>query len=264
MRGLRHLSRIRSRDVRRMDEKFWYLKSCCLFEQLTSEQISRLELRSKSRCFDRGELIYVPAQEAESVLLLVSGRVKIYTLTAEGKQAVLAFIEPGELFGELTLFTGGPRDEFAEAMDPVAVVWIPGEQMQRLMEEHSAFALGITKLIGLRRRRIERRLKSLLFRSNRERLIHLLLELAEQYGRQTPKGVLLGIRLSHQELSSVIGSTRESVTVLLGELQAEGYLRVSRRQITLRDPACLAASIQVALPQLQPEISQPIRPLPSR
>ena len=96
------------------------------------------------------------------------------------------------------------------------MITIPGDRMQRLMESHADVSLGITKMIGLRRRRIERRLKNLLYLSNRERLIYLLLELAEQYGLAGSAGINLGIKLSHQDLANIIGSTRETVTVVLG------------------------------------------------
>ena len=105
--------------------------------------------------------------------------------------------------------------------------------------------------MGLRRQSVERRLKSLLFRSNRERLVHLLLELAEKYGHPTPEGTLIGIKLSHQDLASMIGSTRETVTVLLGELQAAGDLTIKRRQIILTQLDRLAACIDADPPLIQ-------------
>ena len=77
-----------------MNKKFWYLKSCDLFEQLTSEQIEQVKAQSKSREFSKNSLIYLPSDRSDSVLLLTSGRVKIYHITAEGKQAVLAFSTP--------------------------------------------------------------------------------------------------------------------------------------------------------------------------
>ena len=112
-----------------MDDKFWYLKNCNLFALLTSEQIERLESRSRSRKFERNGLIYLPSDHSESVLLLTAGRVKIYHLTGEGKQALLAIIDPGELFGELAIFDSGVREEFAEAMESSTVVMIPGDEI---------------------------------------------------------------------------------------------------------------------------------------
>lgn len=225
-----------------MTEELWYLKQCDLFRRLGPEQLARLEPQCRSRTFRRGEPVYLPAEAAEAAMVLAEGRVKIGSLTSDGKQTILAFIEPGELFGELEALDGGAREEFAEAAEKSTVVLLPAEALRQLVETDPSLALGVTKLIGLRRRRVERRLKSLLFRSNRQRLVSLLLELADQYGQPSvePPGTRLGIKLSHQDMASVIGSTRETVTVVLGELQSEGLLTVGRRKIVLADLALLA------------------------
>jgi len=248
-----------------MSEKIWQLSRCDLFERLSPEQLRKVEARSRARSFVRGEPIYLPADAADAVFLLTSGRAKICHITPEGKQSILSFIEPGELFGELSLLESSSRDEYAEAIDKTTVVLIPGEVMQSLMDEHPQVTLGITKLIGLRRKRIETRLKNLLFLSNRERLTHLLLELAEQYGKPASRGLDLGIRLSHQDLANVIGSTRETVTVVLGELQEEGLITVGRRKINLLDVEALAASVHRPSPEIK-SASHPPRsaaPFPS-
>ncbi|QDU55386.1 Crp/Fnr family transcriptional regulator [Aeoliella mucimassa] len=233
-----------------MTEKLWFLKSCELFRRLEADDLAMLERRCLSRRFARAAPIYMPADEASGVLLMAEGRAKICSYTDEGKQAILAFVEPGEIFGELALLDSGEREEYAEAVEKSNIIFIPQDVIESLAERHAHVSLGITKLIGLRRRRIERRLKSLLFRSNRERLVSLLLELAEQYGQPTPDGVQLAIKLSHQDLASVIGSTRETVTVLLGELQTEEFLTLGRRKITITALDNLASSIKAPVPRL--------------
>ncbi len=233
-----------------MDQKFWFLKNCDLFRRLSPEQIEQVESRSRVREFQRGEVIYLPSDASDSLVLLTSGRVKIYHLTADGKEAVIGLIDPGELFGELAVFENGPREEFAETMEKSTAVLIPSTIVHQLMHDHPTVTLGVTKLMGLRRRRVERRLKSLLFRSNRERVVCLLLELAEKYGQATTDGVRLSIRLSHQELANIIGTTRESVTMLLGELQSEGMITIERRRIIVRNLRRLADSIGAVPPEL--------------
>ena len=240
-----------------MSEKLWFLKSCQLFEHLSPDELRRIEMRSRARTFPRKSPIYLPADEARSVYLLAKGRAKICHLTPEGKQSILAFIEPGELFGELAILDSGAREEYAEAIEVSTVVMIPGDEIQRLMADLPELSFGITKMIGMRRRRIERRLKNLLFLSNRERLTHLLLELAEQYGKSTSDGIQLGIKLSHQDLASVIGSTRETVTVVLGEMQSEKLLKIGRRNILLLDPTRLAAIVQETTSRLPGESPRP-------
>ena len=240
-----------------MSEKLWFLKSCQLFEHLSPDELRRIEMRSRARTFPRKSPIYLPADEARSVYLLAKGRAKICHLTPEGKQSILAFIEPGELFGELAILDSGAREEYAEAIEVSTVVMIPSDEIQRLMADLPELSFGITKMIGMRRRKIERRLKNLLFLSNRERLTHLLLELAEQYGKPTSDGIQLGIKLSHQDLASVIGSTRETVTVVLGEMQSEKLLKIGRRNILLLDPSRLAAIVQETTSRLPGESPRP-------
>ena len=233
-----------------MSEKFWHLKNCDVFGQLTPEQLRRLEARCRFREFRRGDPIYLPADHAGDVFLLTSGRAKICGYTADGKQSILSFVEPGELFGELSIFDSGAREEYAEAIDAAKVVMIPTDEMQRLLEQNPQVALGVTKLIGLRRKRVERRLKYLLFHSNLERLIHLLLEFAEQYGRPTEAGLELGVKLSHQDIASLIGSTRETVTVLLGDLQNKQLVQLGRRKVVIADIDGLAREADTAPPRL--------------
>ena len=233
-----------------MSETFWFLKRCDLFRRLSSEELRELEGRSLLRKFPRRGLIYVPADHADGVLLLIAGRVQIGTITDEGKQVVLAFIEPGELFGELAVVESGEREDYAEAVEASTVALLPADAVQQLMAVHADVSVGVTKLIGLRRRRVERRLKYLLFRSNRERLVHLLLELVEQYGQSDAAGWRIGMKLSHQDLANVIGATRETVTLELGHLQLAGLLRVGRQKIVVRDLERLAQSVGATVPHV--------------
>ena len=233
-----------------MAQQLWYVRNCSLFQRLSGEQLGRLEQRARMREFPRNSAIYLPSDIADGVFLLGQGRVRICSNTGDGKQSILAFIDPGEVFGELSLVQGGEREERAEAAVDSQVILLPGEELRRLLEESASLSLGVTKLIGLRRKRIERRLRNLLFRSNRDRLLHLLLELTEQYGKTITEGVLLDVRLSHQELASIIGVTRESVTTLLGGMQLEGLLLVSRQKVVIRNIQRLSACLDVAVPQL--------------
>lgn len=241
-------------------ERYWYIKHCRLFETLTADHLTRLEQRARIRHYPRKAVVYLPADAADSVFLLGEGRIKLCSPTLDGKEAILAFIEAGEVFGELSLVGETARDEFAEAVMPSTVILIPRAEIEGLMAESPQLALGVTKLIGWRRRRIERRLKGLLFQSNRERVIHLLLDLAEQYGERTADGVLLAVKLSHQDLASTIGATRETVTVVLGELQLEGLIKVARQRLLVRDLPRLAACVAAVTPMLPDRTARPAIP----
>lgn len=233
--------------TKKMRDSYWFIKNCNLFEQVAREDIQWLESRSKMRKLKRGEPVYLPTQLETAILLVASGRIKTCHVTPEGKQSILSFVEPGEIFGELALVGSQSRSEYAEAVEATTLVAMEVNDLHAILHKYPSVSFGITKLIGLRRQRIERRLKNLLFRSNRERIIHLLLELAESYGQQTSEGINLTIKLSHQEIASLIGSTRETVTVVLGQIQLEGKIKTARRRILIRDLDSLAVEVHEEL-----------------
>ena len=236
-----------------MSDTFWYLKKCNLFAQLQAPDIAQLESQAKTRTLKKGEPVYLPQDQADAVLLIAQGRVKICHATPDGKQSIIGFIDAGEIFGELALLGNERRDEYVEATEKTTIVMLPKQAVMQTIQKYPALVIGVTKLIGARRQRVEKRLRNLLFRSNRERVIHLLLELSEKYGQRTEEGVALNIRLSHQEMACLIGSTRETVTVVLGQLQKENLLKISRRRVTINDLDRLAREVKEPTPQLRGE-----------
>lgn len=226
-----------------MNEKYWFLKKCNLFGHLSDRDLQDLERTCFVREFARGEMVYLPTDHSDSVMLLAKGRIRIFHLTPDGKQAILGFIEPGEVFGELSCFQQSSREEYSETTSKSLIVLMPYATIQQLMARSPEVSMKMTRLFGLRLKKIQRRLKSLLFRTSREKIGHLLLELAEQYGKPVPNGLLITQKLSHQDMASIIGATRETVTITLGELQDEGIVSIERRLITLKNAEQLANSI---------------------
>ena len=233
-----------------MSDNYWYIKNCNIFSHLSSADISGLESRSRMRKLKRGEPVYLPHEEADGILLVTEGRVKSCHTTPEGKQSILGFVDVGEVFGELSLVCDQPRNEYVETTEKTTLVLLPKRELLLITKKYPSIAMGVSKLIGVRRQRVERRLRNLLFHSNRERVIHLLLELVERYGQHDAEGVKLGIRLSHQEIASIIGSTRETVTVVLGQLSDEQLVNVSRRRLTLTNLGALAREVNEPVPAI--------------
>jgi len=240
-----------------MADSFWYIKNCNLFSQLSTSDIAELESQSRMRKLKKGDPVYLPHEEADGVLLVVQGRVKICHATPDGKQSILGFVDTGEIFGELALLGNERRDEYVEATEKTSLVLLPKQALEQVIHKYPSIVLGVSKLIGLRRKRVEKRLRNLLFRSNRERVIHLLLELCEKYGIVGEEGISLDIRLSHQEMACIIGSTRETVTVVLGQLQKEGLLKISRRRVLISDLTRLASQVNETAPAVKSAAPQP-------
>ncbi|HJZ92321.1 MAG TPA: Crp/Fnr family transcriptional regulator [Gemmataceae bacterium] len=222
-----------------MDGPIWYLKRCDLFGRLSEAEADRLNRRARIRRYPRGELIYAPADAGLAVLVLARGRVKIHDLTPNGRETILAFIEEGEIFGEVAVLDGRPRREFAAAVEPSEVLAIPREDFVGLLEVRADLTLSVTRLVGLRRERVEARLRNTLFLSSRGRLAHLLLELIESHGERNGDGHAIRFPLSHQDLAGLIGVSRETVTLTLGQMEADGLVAVERRRVVVRDLARL-------------------------
>ncbi len=227
-----------------MDGSLWYLKRCDLFDRLTPAQAERLDRSARVRSFPRRALIYAPSEPGQSVLVVAEGRVKINDVTPDGKETILAFLEEGEIFGELALVDGRPRQEYAEAVVDCRILTLPRDELLGLMEARPDLAFAFTKLIGLRRRRVENRLRNLLFLSSRDRMVHMLLELQETHGDRDGDRCRIRLPLSHQDLAGLIGVTRETATVVLGRLQADRLIRMERRRITVLDSPRLAGLVK--------------------
>ena len=246
-----------------MADSFWYIKNCNLFSQLSASDIADLEAQSKVRKLKKGAPVYLPTEQADGVLLVAQGRVKVCHATPDGKQSILGFLDVGEIFGELSILGNTRREEYVEATEKTTLVLLPKDAINAVLRKYPELVLGITKLIGMRRQRVEKRLRNLLFRSNRERVIHLLIELCEKYGRRSETGIALDIRLSHQEMASIIGSTRETVTVVLGQLQKENLIQIARRRVVILDLVRLAEVVNEKTPEIglvEPITRSPMMP----
>ena len=218
-----------------MDGPIWYLKQCHLFERLSDDEAERLNRRASIRRFKKRAIVYAPTQAGASVLVLARGRVKVHDLTPDGRETILAFVEEGELFGEVAALDGEPRQEFAVAVEDSEVLAVPREDFVALLEARADLTLSITRLIGLRRRRIETRLRDILFLSSRDRLVRVLVELVEAHGEQRGDQHAIRFPLSHQDFAGLIGVSRETVTLALGQLQAERLIDIERRRVVVRD-----------------------------
>ncbi len=210
---------------------------------LDQSQRTWLVARSHPISLPKGARVYMAGDREDEVCLLISGLIKTGGISIESHEYVLQFVTPGEYFGEAGLFGDVPPDEFAEAVEPSVVIAFATQAMRRMMDNVPTFGYEMMQLFYLRQSRKEKRLKELLFASNKDRLIHVLLDLGEQFGSACSDGVQLNIHLSHQELASMIGCVRETVSLALCSLRDEGLLQIGRRELILTGVKELAAKV---------------------
>jgi len=218
---------------------FWHLHGLDWLEELSDAETARVLRVSSSREHTRGETVFEPTKQPRSVYLLERGLVRIYRLSPQGDEATLGYVRPGEVFGELGAFSSQPRESFAQAVRPSHVLRVPREELRRILDEHPRIALCVTKQIGNRFKRIESRVESLVFRNLRSRVSHILLELAEDFGRDEAGAQLIDLSLSQQDVATLVGATRQSVNLCLRELREAKLVHYRSRRFVLPDPAAL-------------------------
>lgn len=213
--------------------KLWYISASKLFSGLSSQDRERFATLLTEIKVKKKDPVYHTGDRAETLYILKEGRIKLTRLSEEGKELTLDILEPGDIFGELTLAGEHERETNAVALEDSLLCTINRKDFEDLLSKIPYLSLAITKWIGLRLRKIENRLEDMIFQDVRSRLISTLMELARQYGVPVQKGRKITIRLSHQEIANLIGATRETVTLELNNLKKNGDILVEGRDIIL-------------------------------
>src|SRR6478609_8901327 len=148
------------------DEKraLWYIKKIPLFQDVSHDTIHKLVQCVELKEVRRRQVVYLPGDPGQAVYFVNGGRVKISKVTRDGKELTLDYRGPGDLFGELCLIDGGPREEMAEAMDSSLIVEVERNQFERLIQREGIVGYRLSKILAQRRRDIENKLENLIFK----------------------------------------------------------------------------------------------------
>lgn len=219
--------------------KLWYLGRFRMLDAVPLPQRQAVERMTRLLEVKRGQRIYTHGDPADQVFLLKAGLVKIARLGPRRQETILAFLHPGDLFGELAIVDDAPRDHIAEAHEDTVICVLSRDLVIRMAQDTPALGYHITKVMGQRVRRLETRLSELLGKSAAARVARTLLDLAESDGIHDDAGVLVPIRLSQADIGNLVGLTRETVNAVLREFRRRGLVLAERRSIRIPDPASL-------------------------
>lgn len=233
----------RQSDSSAKDEKraLWYLRKIPLLEGVPSDRLTQLSQAVEIREIPRRQVIYLPGDPGDRVFFINGGRVKCSKVTRDGKELTLAYRGAGQMFGELCVVEGTPRDEMAEAMKNAIITEVPRDVFRELLLSDAKLAFSFACIVGERRRAIETKLEHLVFRDVQAKLAALLLELGEEYGVEHEDGMQIGLKITHQEMANLIGSTRETISLTLAQFKKKGLLDLNGRSVVLKDHEGLSA-----------------------
>jgi CRP-like cAMP-binding protein len=220
-------------DARRL------LGECSLFRHLDPQERNALTARVRLRQFAPGETIFLMGSPGQSMMAVISGKVRISIPSAEGKEIVLALLVQGDVFGEIALLDGKERTADARAVTACEIAILERREVLPFLREHADACLRLVELLCDRLRRTDQQIAEVALLPVSARLAKTLLRLAKADRRPAPGRVGVLIPVSQRELGNMVGATRESVNKCLRDWQRERLVRVDEGNVILLDEPAL-------------------------
>ncbi|HEJ83809.1 MAG TPA: Crp/Fnr family transcriptional regulator [Desulfobacteraceae bacterium] len=206
-----------------------HIASVPLFEGLPRENLRDLVTILVEQLWDRGRLIFSEGDEGSGFYVVISGRVKIYKLSPEGKEQTLHIFGPGEPFGEVPVFTGRNFPANAETMEKSRLFFFPRDAFIDLIRKNPSLALNMLAILSRRLRRFTTLVEGLSLKEVPGRLAAYLLYLSQQN-----MGVGdLELNITKGQLASLLGTIPETLSRILGKMSAQGLIETDGRRIKI-------------------------------
>jgi len=220
------------------------LRKAPLFASLSDEEMAALLRRVSSKKYDRGEMLFSEGDACRGLFIVGRGKIRIFKVSASGREQILSIEGPGSSFAELPVFDGGNYPASATASEEAEILFISRKDFQDFCREHPEVGLKVIAVVGSRLRRLVGIIEDLSFTTVRQRLIALIVRLAQASPKRTSDSVQVELDKTKQDLAAELGTVRELVSRNLGRLQAEGYLEVDGRNIIIKDLSGLKRELE--------------------
>jgi CRP/FNR family cyclic AMP-dependent transcriptional regulator len=194
-----------------------------------------LRVHGVVRSFPRGVALFHERQNADRVLVLLKGCVKLSCTSDEGKEVVLAIRGPGDLLGELSAIDGEPRSATATTLEPVEALSVSATDFRSFLESHPPAALSLVTMLSKRLRDADRKRVEFAADDAMTRVAARIVELSERFGDEVARGVEIHLPISQEELAGWTGCSRDSVVKALQAMRGLGWIETQRRRIVVRD-----------------------------
>jgi len=204
-----------------------------LFADLDEESLKELSAVARKRIYRQGEVIFHRDDPGTALYIVKEGKVKIGLTSPDGQEVSLTVFGAGECFGELAVLDGEPRSADAIALERAELYALQRQDFVNVVLNHPKIAIQVMKVISQRLRQADQQIEDLLFLDVYGRVAKKLLELSETHGSPTSQGVRIELRLTQQELASMVGASRESVNKVMGYFTDKRYIMTDKHKITL-------------------------------
>jgi CRP/FNR family cyclic AMP-dependent transcriptional regulator len=220
------------------------LRSGQLFCNLPEDIVQAFESLRTTVVYPRGSILFVEGQSPRGVYLICTGRAKLSTSAADGKTLIVQIAEAGEVLGASAAICGGPHEVTAETLTPCQMAFIKRDDFLAFLSSHGDASLRLAQILSNSYRLAHEQIRSLgLSHTAGERLARLLLSWCEENGKQTETGIRIKVGLTHEEISQLIGTSRETVTRMFGDLKKKQIAHLRGSTLLIRNKAALESLV---------------------
>jgi CRP-like cAMP-binding protein len=211
------------------------LRRCALFAHVAEDGLRTIAAQMRRRRFRRNEVIFHQGDIGDSLQVVASGGVKIVLPSAEGEEAIIASLKPGDFFGELALLDSSPRSTTATALEPTETLALPRDQFLKLLDDDPALVHALLHALAEELRRLTGHVEELHFLDLAGRLSMRLVRLARDQNPDATGRAELDWPFTQSDLAAMIGGTRQSVNKLLSGLVDGGLISIERETLVIND-----------------------------
>jgi CRP-like cAMP-binding protein len=224
--------------------KLWYLENFNLFSSLKQDSMMELNKISSMKEVEKNQPIYFPNEPSSSIFFLKTGRVKISKYNSDGKEIIMAFINPGEVFGEMAYLGEGERTDIALTVEPSYICAINKNDFTQFIEKNPALNLKVTRIIGLKLKSYSERIEDLVFKDAKQRVISFLVKLSVENGKQVGDQVFVKPFLKHQDIADLTACARQTVNDVLTDLREKNIIDFDRKKLIINDTSKLKSFLK--------------------
>lgn len=211
------------------------LQKVAFFEGLSAAELDTVAYVMIERFYPKGTVLFLEGDKGEALFLILQGRIKISKASVDGRQQILQILKDGDIFAEVILFDQGPYPATAEALEDSTCWLLRSADMVKLLQNQPMLAVTLLRIMSRRLRQAQLLIRDLALHDAYGRMAGLLLQFSQREGEKTGDGVLLDLELTRQEMASMIGTSRETVTRILSRFQKDGILILDKQRIIIRD-----------------------------
>jgi CRP/FNR family transcriptional regulator, cyclic AMP receptor protein len=220
------------------------IRSVPLFSTLTDDEFNKLSHIFVTKAYRKNQVIFLEEDTGNYMYLVLSGKLKVTKAGAGGKETILAIHRTGDFFGEMSLLDGKTAPATVSAMEDAKIISVSGADFHKYLLHNEKVMLQIINVLCTRLRAVWQT-QSQSSGTADARIRMGLYELAKKHGIRDAHGTIIDLKITHQDLSEMVGTSRETVTRELAQLRKQGIIEISSRRITVLNLPALQEESEV-------------------